>query len=261
MVPVIDKPPPRWRMAAARLAGERGRRLAGIVTGAPGLIRFKFRRRATARRYLRGEGLEIGGLHAPLKVPAGASVRYVDRMSVADLRRHYPELAGEELVDVDVIDDGETLASQSDGSADFIVANHFIEHTEDPLGTIGNHLRVLRSGGVLYMAVPDRRYTFDIDREPTPLEHLVEDHRSGPGRSRRRHLEEWARHVEHTPDEQVAARADELDRLDYSIHFHVWTPDEFAAMLDHARTQEMLPFSVAEIRQNELEFIVILRRT
>lgn len=254
-------PPPRWRRAAAAMAGARGRRLAGLITGAPGLIKFKARRRALARRHLRGEGLEVGALHAPLKLPAGASVRYVDRMSVADLRRQYPELADKNLVEVDVIDDGETLASQADESADFIVANHFIEHTEDPLGTLGNHLRVLRPGGVLYMAVPDRRRTFDVDRKPTPLEHVVEDHRSGPGGSRRQHLEEWARDVEHLPEERVPGRADELDEIGYSIHYHVWTPVEFTAMLDHARERERLPFTVAEVRENAIEFIVILRRT
>ena len=42
------------------------------------------------------------------------SVRYVDRMEVADLQKHYPELAGQELVDVDIVDDGETLLSQAD---------------------------------------------------------------------------------------------------------------------------------------------------
>jgi SAM-dependent methyltransferase len=253
--------PPRWRRLAAKLAGARGRRLADAIVGAPGLIRFKARRRALAKRHLRGDGLEVGALHAPLKLPAGARARYVDRMSVPDLRRHYPELANKDLVDVDVIDDGETLASQPDASADFIVANHFIEHTEDPLGTLRNHLRVLRAGGVLYMAVPDRRRTFDVDRAPTPLEHVIEDHRSGPERSRRQHLEEWARYVEHVPEEQVASRAATLDEVDYSIHFHVWTPDEFEAMLDHAREQEGLPFVLAEVQENAQEFIVILRRT
>jgi len=249
MPPMLDSPPPRWRRLIARL------------TAAPGLIAFNARRRAIARRHIRGRGLEVGALHAPLRLPAGATVRYVDHMSVPDLRRHYPELAGKDLVEVDVVDDGETLASQSDGSADFIVANHFIEHTEDPLGTLANHLRVLRSGGILYLAVPDRRRTFDADRRPTPLAHVIEDHRSGPSGSRQQHLQEWARLVERVPEERVAARAAELDEIRYSIHFHVWTPQEFRAMLEHARDGERLPFTIAEVRENAHEFIAILRRT
>jgi SAM-dependent methyltransferase len=111
------------------------------------------------------------------------TVRYVDRLDLAALRRQYPELAREELVEVDVIDDGETLESQPDASADFIIANHFIEHAEDPLGTLASHLRVLRPGGILYLAVPDRRRTFDADRDPTSLEHIVHTtSRDRPGR-------------------------------------------------------------------------------
>jgi SAM-dependent methyltransferase len=234
---------------------------AARARAAPHVIRFRLRRRRLAHRYLRGSGIEVGALHAPLTVPAGASVRYLDRMTVADLREHYPELAAAPLVPVDVVDDGETLGSQADASADFIVANHFIEHTEDPLGTLSNHLRVLLPGGILYMAVPDRRRTFDAQRPPTPLEHLVGDHRSGPAASRREHFEEWARLVEQVPADAVATRAQTLDEQDYSIHFHVWTASEFQRMLDYARSEEGLPFVVEQVRENEHEFIAILRRT
>ncbi len=217
------------------------------------------RRRRIANRYLRGEGLEIGALHRPLPAPPQARVRYVDRMDVAGLREHYPDLASE-LVAVDVVDDGETLASQPDESADFVIANHFIEHTEDPLGTLANHLRVLRRDGILYLAVPDRRRTFDVERPPTPLEHLIRDHEQGPADSRAGHQEEWARLVEHVQDDAVPARVAQLERDDYSIHFHVWAPDEFYELLEHARFIEGLPFSVEALRSNHREFIAILRK-
>src|SRR3977135_908065 len=110
----------------------------------PRMIRFRMRRWRLARRHLSGSGLEIGALHCPLRVPPGVTVRYVDRLDRDALRRQYPELTTQELVEVDVVDDGERLGSQADASADFIIANHFIEHTEDPLGTLASHLRVLR---------------------------------------------------------------------------------------------------------------------
>ena len=139
------------------------------IKAAPREARVELNRRRLARRFLHGAGLEIGALHRPLYVPPAARVRYVDRMDNSGLRDHYPELDDEALVEVDVVDDGETLATQADTSADFIVANHFIEHTQDPLGTLENHLRVLRPGGVLYLAVPDRRRSFDVDRPPRRL--------------------------------------------------------------------------------------------
>ena len=233
---------------------------AGKSTGVLRGIRFDVRRRRLARRYLHGDGLEIGALHRPLRLPPDATVRYVDRVDLAALRGQYPELAGQKFVEVDVIDDGEKLESQPDASADFIIANHFIEHTEDPLGTIESHLRVLRPGGILYMAVPDRRRTFDSLREPTPLEHVVRDHEQGPAGSRRGHQEEWARLVERVPPEQVQARADALERADYSIHYHVWDPAGFTQLLEHARDRRELPFAVESLTSNEHEFVAILRR-
>jgi predicted SAM-dependent methyltransferase len=235
--------------------------LAKRGRSAPRMLRFELRRRRLARRYLHGSGLEIGALHAPLHVPSGASVRYVDRMDVAGLYGHYPELRGLRLVTVDVIDDGERLSTQPDASADFIIANHFIEHTQDPLATIASHLRVVRPGGIVYMAVPDRRRTFDERRAATPLEHVVQDHAEGPARSRREHQEEWARLVENVAPSEVPARANALERKDYSIHFHVWAPWEFSELLGYARGEGGLPFEVELLQSNEHEFIVVLRRT
>src|SRR5262249_41579641 len=91
-------------------------------------------RAAIARTYLRGSGIEIGALHRPLRVPSHVAVRYVDRLSTAELRRQYPMLADHELVPVSIIDDGEQLVSLADASQDFVIANHFLEHCEDPLG-------------------------------------------------------------------------------------------------------------------------------
>ena len=93
-----------------------------------------------------------------------------------------------------------------------MIANHLLEHTGDPISTIGNWLRVLRPGGVIYLGVPDKRFTFDIERELTSLEHMIRDYEEGPEISRRQHFEEWARHVERVADERVAERADALER-------------------------------------------------
>ena len=218
------------------------------------------RRRRLAERYLHGEGLEIGALHRPLPVPGDARVRYVDRMPAAALREAYPELAVYDLVEVDVVDDGETLGTVADGSADFVIANHFIEHTQSPLRTLGNLLRVLRAGGVLYLAVPDKRRTFDAGREVTPLEHVVRDLHEGPQWSRAEHFEDWARRVDAVAEDEVAARAEQLMADDYSIHFHVWTPDDFRALLEHARDVEGMAFAIEELVGNGQEFIAILRR-
>ena len=219
-------------------------------------------RRTIADRHLRGSGLEIGALHNPLRT--SADVRYVDRFSKADLRRHYPELSALPVVEPDIIDDGETLTSVPDGSQDFIIANHFIEHCEDPVGTLATLTRRLRPGGILYMAVPDKRYTFDRARPSTTWEHLELDHADGGVASRREHYEEFAGMVTlggKGTVEAVRAKADEQEAVRHSIHFHVWTTDEFVDFLGRVRRAAVPDLDLVEAVRNGDETIFVLRRS
>jgi SAM-dependent methyltransferase len=215
-------------------------------------------REAIARRHLRGTGIEIGALSHPLRVPSGVTVRYVDRWPLADLRRQYPDLADEEITSPDIIDDGTTLATLPDDSQDFVVANHFLEHTEDPVGTLAAFLRVTRPGGVVYVAVPDKRRTFDAERPLTSVSHVLSDHELGPEQSRRDHFEEFARLVEHVEEPALASHVEAaMGNERYHIHFHVWTHDTFLELL--ASVRDRLGFAIAEQRSNAHESIVVLR--
>lgn len=219
-------------------------------------------RRRLARRYLSGDGLEIGALHLPLALPRGARARYVDRMSVADLRAHYPELDEYDLVEPDFVDDGEALASVPSNSMDFVIVNHLIEHCQDPIAALLAQARVLRDGGVLYLAAPDRRRSaFDRDREETTLEHLVRDHELGPEASRSQHYLEWTRLGIRIPADEVAEHAAALEQQDYSIHFHTFTLTSFLALILHCREAYDLPLEIVATETNGHEFIVIARRT
>ncbi|MGP0036346.1 MAG: class I SAM-dependent methyltransferase [Solirubrobacteraceae bacterium] len=206
-----------------------------------------------ARHFIRGSGLEIGAAYGPLQVLPGTSVTYVDRMTVDELRDHYPELA-ELIIPVDVVDDGERLTTVPDESQDFIIANHFLEHCEDPIGAIESHLRKLKPGGILFYAVPDKRYTFDFRRPVTPLEHMISDHHHGPERSRDEHYEEWARLVDGHNS------ASDLDAANYSIHMHVWTQAEFLELLLHCRRQFADSFEIEAFARRSLEIVVVLRK-
>ena len=221
-------------------------------------------RASLAFRYLGGRGLEIGALHLALPLPPGAEVRYVDRMGVGDLRHHYPELAALDLAPVDVVDDGERLETVTPESVDFIVANHFLEHCQDPIATITTHLTKLRPGGILLYAVPDKRYTFDFRRDRTPLQHIIDDHEHGAQRSRAEHYLQWASHVHEGTGppsaEQAQAYAHQLEAEDYSIHFHVWTAADLTELMLHIQ-QRLDNFEIETIRRNGIENIVILRKT
>lgn len=222
---------------------------------------FQEVRRDIAFQYLKGEGIEVGALHAPLQVPEGVKVHYVDRMSLSDLRKQYPELGGVALVEADIVDNGETLSSIADNSWDFAIANHMIEHCQNPIGALENFLRVVKPGGLVYMGVPDKRYTFDIDRPLTSLDHLIRDYKEGPEWSRLAHYEEYVRLVDKFPEEQVAQRMQHLLDIDYSIHFHVWTAETFPELLAYCQENLSSSFEIELFQENSGEMIMILRKT
>jgi predicted SAM-dependent methyltransferase len=214
-----------------------------------------------AATYLRGTGLEIGALHNPLPAPKSAQVRYVDRLSVNNLRNQYPELASEPLVDVDIVDDGETLAAIPDASQDFIIANHFLEHCQNPIRALSNHFRVLKPDGILYLALPDKRYSFDCDRPSTTFEHLWRDFQEGPEWSRRQHVEEYVRLVQKVrAPAEIEKGVARLLETDYSIHYHVWSEIEMIEFLASVRQRLTLDFEFELIFKNRLEIIFILRK-
>jgi SAM-dependent methyltransferase len=239
---------------------------AGSPADAP-QIRYSSRGELAAG-LLSGEGIEIGALHSPTPVPPHVRIRFVDRKPTPQLREEYHELANLDLVEVDVVDDGEVLGTIADGSQAFIIANHFLEHCEDPIGTIGTHLRKLLPGGVLFYTVPDKRYTFDFRRPLTPIEHMIADHEEGPERSRQEHYREWALLTPDRPEELAvedferwaAERAVELERENASIHMHVWTQAEFLALMLHCRERYEDGFDIEAAVRLGPEFVVVLRK-
>ncbi|RKH68603.1 methyltransferase domain-containing protein [Corallococcus aberystwythensis] len=200
-------------------------------------------RELIAAQYLRGEGLEIGALSNPTKLPAGARARYVDVAPIDVLRARFPEVANL-IVTPDVVDNGEELGTVAPDSQDFVIANHVLEHCEDPIGTLKNFIRVLKPGGIIFMAIPDKRFTFDLPRELTPAAHVVEDHLKGPEVSRRAHYDEWLRVIDRKEGEELARETERFLRDRTNIHFHVWTFNEMFEVFTAARNQVGLPFDI-----------------
>lgn len=219
------------------------------------------KRRKLSKKYLIGQGLEVGGLHHPLWVSKKASVKYVDRLSVEELRIQYPELNDFELVNVDIVDDGEKLTKVQDNSLNFLIGNHMLEHCENPLGTIRSHLSKLINGGILYYAVPNKKCSFDIDRPTTSFEHLVKDDQEGPEISRYQHFHEWVTLVNKAPHEKIQEQIEQLLQINYSIHFHVWDEITFEEFLLKAQAYLNQSFKILHFEQNDMEIITIFKKT
>jgi len=213
--------------------------------------------------WLQGDGIEVGALNHPLWVPDTARVRYVDRLTLEEQRRHYPELAGARLTPVDLVGDAVNLACIDDESVDFVIANHLVEHVEDPIATLLTFERVLKPGGVAYLAIPEQRSTFDRTRELTTVEHLLREHDEGTDTTRREHYVDWARNVMRNENDPET-HAERLMAEEYSIHFHCWQADTFLDFFVAARQKVGLDFEIVVFappeRPDDSEFILILAK-
>lgn len=129
-------------------------------------------RQFISHRYIRGQGIEIGAFHNPFPVNPQMKVTYVDRYPyehLANWRDRDESIRGKEITRVDVIDDGMFLNAFANESQDFVLSSHHLEHCWNPIVTIFNHLRVLKKDGVIFYAVPDKRFTFDKKRPLSKL--------------------------------------------------------------------------------------------
>lgn len=221
----------------------------------------RLNRSLLASKYLRGTGIEIGALHVPLPVTRNTKVKYVDRLTKPQLRELYPELDSYDVVETDILDDGQYLRTIQDLSQDFVIANHFLEHCPNPLEALTNIYRVLREGGLLFLALPDKRFTFDVDRPVTTFDHLLRDFEEGPQWSESGHYEEWVRIVENRTAADAENKIQELIGKKAWIHFHVWTQYEMFELLINVRKKLGLHFEIECFLKNDSECIFVLRRS
>lgn len=214
-----------------------------------------------AQRYIQGNGIEIGATYLPTKLPKGTKVQYVDEASKEELEERYPELKKLDMTPVHIVDNAEKLTKIKDNSVDFIIANHFMEHTLDPIGTLSNLQKKLRKNGVLFFAIPDKRYTFDINRPLTSYEHLIKEHTHPSREMKWQHFLEASEIIDKKKGKDIVRHAQELFDAHYSIHYHVWTRATLIDFFSRTITEFGLPLEITAVLENNPEAIFVLRKT
>lgn len=250
-------------MTAASSKG--GQQLAEM----PPITSTEFDERRLATRFLRGSGIEIGALQRPIELnPAYCSVTYLDHFSASQLRERFPELGDEEITSPDVICDvvASGLSCIQDGRLDFVIASHLLEHLPNPLGFLLECHRVLRVAGVLLLIVPDKNYTFDKDRERTPIAHLIDDLKNNTTAVDEEHVIDFVvnaakQSIPADPEVRKAMLQRELDR---SIHVHVWDCADLLELLEYLVRAEASSWELCECylpKGITNESVLVLRKT
>jgi SAM-dependent methyltransferase len=153
-----------------------------------------------------------------------------------------------------------------DNSLDYVVNSHVLEHVANPIAAFAEWYRVLRPGGIIYMVVPDRRFTFDRPRPLTAVEHMMEDYGRGTTPCDDTHIDDFVRGVDWsafspaTPADQVPASQDQLARGMHeavargdqvNIHFHVFEPANVLDLINRLRSWPLRRFNWEVVDQSE----------
>lgn len=143
-------------------------------------------RRALLLRHVpvaRQHGLEVGPYYQPTVGKHEGDVRYLDFFSTEELqaREHDRRPAGAAIPVIDYVVKSDDYYRYVPDQFDYVIANHVFEHVDNPVQWVVDLARLLRPHGVLFLAVPDKKYNFDRFRADTTLAHLLSDYFRGRG--------------------------------------------------------------------------------
>jgi SAM-dependent methyltransferase len=146
-------------------------------------------------------GIEIGPFTRPTLFPEEVNIDYSDYYTTEELKAQARNLniPEETVLDVSYVTKNTELFDLLEKeSVDFIIANHVLEHLIDPFKWLKNLEFALKPGGFFFIALPDKRMSFDKFRPDTNLAHFIEDFISGGERSIAEHSIEAALYYDQT---------------------------------------------------------------
>lgn len=230
-------------------------------------------------------GIEIGALDKPIIPPESPGVFYVDHVDTPGLREKYsddPKVNVDNLVHVSGVwgEKGLPEIAAPVAPVDFLVASHVIEHVPDLIAWLKEIEAVLKPTGSLRLAVPDRRYSFDLLRTETVLADVLSAHLVGARIPQIRQVidhaanvanvdlwQAWDGTLDHSRIEkqypaggaEILAR-DVLENQTYhDVHCWVFTPLSFAQLMGRMAELGYHSFKCLryfETERHSYEFIV-----
>lgn len=232
-------------------------------------------------------GAEIGALCRPVVTRSDGTVYYVDHASTAALREKYkldPNVDIDALVEVDAVWGRQSLSEALGGKfVDYVIASHVVEHVPDLVGWFGEIGAILKPDGQLRLAVPDKRFTFDLMREDSRISDVLSAHvvraRIPQPQAIIDHVVNvrydvntaaiWAGNPSngrpaHTFADAIGAAQDAFVNGNYhDVHCWVFTPASFAKICRLLVENGLLAMSCAnffDTERNELEFHVHMQK-
>jgi SAM-dependent methyltransferase len=190
-------------------------------------------------------GTEIGAFDTPIP---GLQPIYVDR---------FAEFAGRPCK-ADYWGDACHLPFRSN-SLDYVASSHVLEHVANPVAALLEWHRVLADGGVIYMVVPDKHFTFDHPRAVTDPEHMWSDYENKVNQYDGTHIFDFVDHIDwpmYRPNvlpadlesDHAAFRAqliyDVEHKKEFNMHFHVFERENLEKLVQLVAIKKKLLWKI-----------------
>jgi len=140
---------------------------------------------------------------------------------------------------IQYIDEAIHLKDINESSFDFLLSCHSLEHIANPIKALFEWKRVIQDNGYLVLILPDKQFTFDINRPITTLTHLIEDHDKATPESDNTHFEEVISLTNLSiggikmTSEEFTQRT-KLNHENRAVHHHVFDLELIKSMLIYA---------------------------
>lgn len=126
----------------------------------------------------------------------------------------------------------------NDDSYDFLLSSNNLEHIANPLKALHEFRRIVRTGGVILIAVPIKEKTFDHRRNYTTFEHILSDYKNEIKEDDLTHLDEILELHDLNMDKQAGDFEAFKERSannfqNRCIHHHVFSKDCLLQMYDY----------------------------
>ena len=234
-----------------------------------------------------GVGLEIGPSHAPLlPKKEGYNIEILDHLSREDLIKKYKNALSVDLSNIESVDyvmkdkSLHETVNKSD-HYDFIVASHVIEHIYNMIGFLNDCEKLLKKDGKLILAIPDKRFSFDVLRTLSSTGDFIQAHIEDRkchtvGRlfdevmynSLRGGAAGWGAADTgdldfHNSFEKAKELFDLIKEDINSVDIHAWqfTPSSFRLIIHDLQKADFIPLFESEFHDAKGEFYCVLGKT
>jgi SAM-dependent methyltransferase len=230
-------------------------------------------------------GLEFGPADRPWIPASTPGIRYIDHLSTEDLKKKYTgwsDYNAADFCEIHFVNDGrplpEILGDWVD--LDVVAASHVIEHIPNLLKWLLELGSILKPGGLLFLAAPNKRFEFDRLRRVTELNDVLANYLEDRKRPSAWAMLDywihyanldgapsWAHEVEPSaltlsfPVERCYSEAKiAVESPDYKdVHVSAFTPYSFVQILRGLSELKLLPFELESIETSGMEFLAMLR--